>query len=101
MARPEFEQHIALFGESGSGKTVLLSSFYGAAQDATGRGPGTGRQLYDLVADPREMTNVAGDPAYAQALAEMQELTAQMQAEVGDAPYAGPDTPRLEWPTAR
>lgn len=28
-----FEQHIAVFGESGSGKTVLLSSFYGAAQD--------------------------------------------------------------------
>ena len=47
------------------------------------------------------MTDVAGDPAYAQALAEMQELTARMQAEVGDAPYEGPDTPRLEWPTAR
>lgn len=47
------------------------------------------------------MTDAAGDPAYAQALAEMQELTAQMQAEVGDAPYAGPDTPGLEWPTAR
>lgn len=28
-----FEQHIAVFGESGSGKTVLLSSFYGAAQE--------------------------------------------------------------------
>jgi ABC-type dipeptide/oligopeptide/nickel transport system ATPase component len=27
------EQQIAVFGESGSGKTVLLSSFYGAAQD--------------------------------------------------------------------
>jgi hypothetical protein len=27
------EQHIAVFGESGSGKTVLLSSFYGAAQE--------------------------------------------------------------------
>ncbi|MEA5153527.1 TRAFAC clade GTPase domain-containing protein [Raineyella sp.] len=26
-------QHIAVFGESGSGKTVLLSSFYGAAQE--------------------------------------------------------------------
>jgi hypothetical protein len=26
------EQHIAVFGESGSGKTVLLSSFYGATQ---------------------------------------------------------------------
>lgn len=27
------DQHIAVFGESGSGKTVLLSSFYGAAQE--------------------------------------------------------------------
>lgn len=26
-------QHIAVFGESGSGKTVLISSFYGAAQE--------------------------------------------------------------------
>ncbi|MGP9537260.1 sulfatase family protein [Brachybacterium sp. AOP43-C2-M15] len=57
-------------------------------------------ELYDLVADPREMTNVADDPAYAQVLAEMQALTAQLQAEYGDAPYEGPDTPRLEWPTA-
>lgn len=29
------EQHIAVFGEAGSGKTVLLSSFYGAAQEPT------------------------------------------------------------------
>lgn len=28
------EQHIAVFGESGSGKTVMLSSFYGAAQES-------------------------------------------------------------------
>ena len=27
------DQHIAIFGESGSGKTVLLSSFYGATQE--------------------------------------------------------------------
>lgn len=27
------EQHIAVFGESGSGKTVLLSSFYGPTQE--------------------------------------------------------------------
>ncbi len=32
------EQHIAVFGESGSGKTVLVSSFYGAAQDLESRG---------------------------------------------------------------
>lgn len=29
----KLEQHIAVFGESGSGKTVLLSSFYGAMQE--------------------------------------------------------------------
>jgi ABC-type dipeptide/oligopeptide/nickel transport system ATPase component len=27
------EQHIAVLGESGSGKTVMLSSFYGATQE--------------------------------------------------------------------
>lgn len=27
------EQHIVVFGESGSGKTVMLSSFYGSAQE--------------------------------------------------------------------
>lgn len=32
-SKRELEQHIAVFGESGSGKTVLLSSFYGAAQE--------------------------------------------------------------------
>lgn len=31
----KLEQHIAVFGESGSGKTVLLSSFFGAAQEAS------------------------------------------------------------------
>lgn len=30
----ELEQHIAVFGESGSGKTVLLSSFYGRGEEA-------------------------------------------------------------------
>lgn len=34
MARKrDLEQHIAVFGGSGSGKTVLLSSFYGSTQD--------------------------------------------------------------------
>lgn len=31
--KPALEQHIAVLGESGSGKTVLLSSFYGATQE--------------------------------------------------------------------
>lgn len=29
----KLEQHMAVFGESGSGKTVMLSSFYGATQE--------------------------------------------------------------------
>lgn len=33
MAAKVKEQNIAVFGESGSGKTVLLSSFYGATQE--------------------------------------------------------------------
>lgn len=33
MASRKLTQQIAVFGESGSGKTVLLSSFYGAAQE--------------------------------------------------------------------
>ncbi|GGF49842.1 ATP-binding protein [Microbacterium sorbitolivorans] len=41
------DQQIAVFGESGSGKTVLLSSFYGATQEASFRG----RALFDVVAD--------------------------------------------------
>lgn len=34
MADSKLEQHVAVFGESGSGKTVLLSSFYGAAKES-------------------------------------------------------------------
>ena len=40
------EQHIAVFGESGSGKTVLLSSFFGATQEGS-----YSNDLWDLVAD--------------------------------------------------
>ena len=40
------EQHIAVFGESGSGKTVLVSSFFGPTQEGTYK-----NDLWDLVAD--------------------------------------------------
>ncbi|WP_243695143.1 ATP/GTP-binding protein [Agromyces protaetiae] len=41
------EQHIAVFGESGSGKTVLLSSFYGPTQE-----PGFAKEnLYEVIAE--------------------------------------------------
>lgn len=33
VKKAALEQHVAVFGESGSGKTVLLSSFYGATQE--------------------------------------------------------------------
>ena len=41
------EQNLAVFGESGSGKTVLLSSFYGATQEAAFRS----KSLYQVVAE--------------------------------------------------
>jgi len=40
------EQHIAVFGEAGSGKTVLVSSFYGPTQEGSYQ-----NDLWDLVAD--------------------------------------------------
>jgi hypothetical protein len=40
------EQHIAVFGESGSGKTVLASSFFGPSQEKS-----SSNDLWDLVAD--------------------------------------------------
>lgn len=41
------EQHIAVFGESGSGKTVMVSSFYGSEQEPQNLKPGT----FNLVAE--------------------------------------------------
>lgn len=40
------EQHIAVFGESGSGKTVLVCSFFGPSQERS-----YSNDLWDLVAD--------------------------------------------------
>lgn len=40
------EQHVAVFGEPGSGKTVLVSSFYGLSQE-----PSSASTSWDLVAD--------------------------------------------------
>lgn len=41
------EQHIAVFGESGSGKTVMLSSFYGSEQESENVRPGQ----FNLIAE--------------------------------------------------
>ena len=45
MVKKVQEQHIAVFGEAGSGKTVLLSAFFGAAEDSA-----SANDLWDLVA---------------------------------------------------
>ena len=49
------EQSIAVFGESGSGKTVLLSSFYGAAQEPQYRKK---RLFHVLANDPGQGTRL-------------------------------------------
>lgn len=46
------EQHIAVFGESGSGKTVLVSSFFGPTQEGS-----YSNDLWDLVADDTGQQN--------------------------------------------
>lgn len=46
------EQHIAVFGESGSGKTVLVSSFFGPTQEGS-----YSNDLWDLVADDTSQGN--------------------------------------------
>ena len=56
-------------------------------------------ELYDLEQDPEELTNLANDPAHHDLLIRMREELARLQAEVGDTPYTGPDSPRPEWNT--
>lgn len=46
------EQHIAVFGESGSGKTVLVSSFFGPTQEGS-----YANDLWDLVVDDTSQGN--------------------------------------------
>ena len=46
------EQHIAVFGERGSGKTVLASSFYGPTHEKS-----SSNDLWDLVADDTGLGN--------------------------------------------
>lgn len=45
--RKTLEQHIAVFGESGSGKTVLLSSFFGSMHQPNQ----AAERQFNLVAD--------------------------------------------------
>ena len=54
-------------------------------------------ELYDLRADPAELTTVADDPAYAAVRATLERTLADYQRHFGDAPYAGPATPHPAW----
>lgn len=54
-------------------------------------------ELFDLVADPAELTNVIDDPAYADVLGELRGELARLQERYGDRPYTGPGTPHPQW----
>lgn len=54
-------------------------------------------ELYDLVNDPAELTNVADDPSYAEVRRDLEAELARLQRLYGDQPYQGPHTPRLDW----
>jgi hypothetical protein len=50
-------------------------------------------ELYDLEADPHELHNLAGDPRYAQELAELRQLLAQWEHHTGDLDRSGKLSP--------
>lgn len=54
-------------------------------------------ELFDLVGDPAECTNVIDDPAYGEVLVELRAELAALQEKYGDQPYEGPGTPHPEW----
>ncbi len=80
--------------------THKLICYYGDGLDVPGSSDvifPTEWEMYDLVADPHEMTNIYGDPAYADLQAQLAVELADLQARVGDRPYEGPGTPHPEW----
>ena len=71
-------------------RTHKLIYFYNAGVDAPGSSAMTAQpewEMYDLVADPAELRNVADDPAYAGVRADLEAEIARLQREVGDQPY--------------
>ncbi|WP_166850568.1 sulfatase [Isoptericola sp. BMS4] len=77
-----------------------LICYYGAGLGVPGASDRvfeTEWELFDLRADPTEVTNVADDPAYAGVRAELEARLAECQRHYADHPYTGPDTPRPVW----
>jgi arylsulfatase A-like enzyme len=68
-------------------KTHKLVFFYGLPLDAPGaeKSPTAPHwELYDLVQDPHEMTNVVADPAYTEVLTVLKAQLRELKSEVGD-----------------
>jgi hypothetical protein len=73
-------------------RTHKLIGYYNDPLDQAGaRGPAVEPEweLFDLVADPHELHNVIGDPAYRGIALELREELERLQRELGDAPHAG------------
>ncbi|MGP5087975.1 sulfatase family protein [Brachybacterium tyrofermentans] len=80
--------------------THKLIHYYGDGMGAPGSSDAIREaewEMYDLVADPAELTNIVDDPSHAGTRAELERRLAALQDQVGDRPYEGPDTPRPEW----
>lgn len=70
--------------------THKLIGYYNDPLDQPGaRGPAVEPEweLFDLVADPHELRNVIGDPAYRAVAVELRDELARLQREVGDEPH--------------
>lgn len=81
-------------------RTHKLIRYYGDGMGAPGASDAlreTEWEMYDLVDDPAELTNIADDPAHARTRQLLEERLAAAQAAVGDLPYDGPQTPRPDW----
>ncbi len=64
-------------------KTHKLIYFYGCNYDGGYQTP-PGWELYDLVNDPKEMTNIIDDPANAELATELKDRLAKLRTRVGD-----------------
>lgn len=80
--------------------THKLIHYYGDGMGAPGSSDALREpewEMYDLVADPAELHNIADDPAQAQVRAQLEKRLRTLQEQLGDRPYEGPDTPRPDW----
>lgn len=81
-------------------RTHKLIHYYGDGMGAPGASETVREpewEMYDLVADPAELTNIADDPAHASIRRDLEQRLARLQADVGDQPYEGPGTARPPW----